>query len=195
MAKSQVSDALLVEMYVSGNESALATLINRHQARLYSFIYSKVSDRDLADDFFQDTFIKVVNTLKSGNYYNEKGKFLPWVMRISSNLIVDYYRKNKKMKMHRDTDEFSIFSIIKDSEPGIEASIIVDQINFDLKKIIEELPEDQKQVLKLRYYNDMSFKEIAECTGTSLNTCLGRMRYAIQNMRKIIEKNQISLTA
>lgn len=195
MAKSQIPDALLVQMYVSGDETALATLIKRHQARLYNFIYSKVGDRDLADDFFQDTFIKVVNTLKSGSFYNEKGKFLPWIMRIASNLIVDYFRKNKNIRMQRDTDEFSIFSIIKDSEPGIETVMISNQINFDLSKIIEELPEDQKQVLIMRYYNDMSFKEIAEITGTSLNTCLGRMRYAIQNLRKIIEKNQISLTA
>lgn len=195
MAKSQTPDALLVKMYVSGNEDALATLVNRHQSRIYGFIYSKVNDRDLSEDYFQETFIKVIKTLKSKEYYDEKGKFLPWVLRIANNLIVDDFRKNKNIKMMRDTEEFSILSLIKDATPSIEMSLITDQIGFDLHKIIGELPEDQQEVLKMRFFHDMSFKEIAEATNVSMNTSLGRMRYAISNLRKIIEKNQIYLTA
>ncbi len=195
MAKSQTPDAVLVQMYISGDEDALATLINRYQSRIFGFIYSKVNDRDIADDYFQETFIRVIKTLKTKEYYNEKGKFLPWVMRIANNLIVDDFRKNKNVKMMRDTEEYSIFSFIKDVTPSIESNLISSQISFDLHKIIDELPLDQQEVLKMRFFQDMSFKEIAEATNVSMNTSLGRMRYAINNMRKIIEKNQIYLTA
>lgn len=195
MARSQTPDAVLVQMYISGNEDALATLIDRYQSRIYGFIYSKVNDRDIADDYFQETFIRVIKTLKNNDFYNEKGKFLSWVMRIANNLIVDDFRKNKNIKMMRDTEEFSVFSVIKDETPSIEAFLISDQVSFDLHKIIEELPIDQQEVLKMRFFQDMSFKEIAEATNVSMNTSLGRMRYAISNMRKIIEKNQIYLTA
>ncbi len=150
-------------------------------------------DRDVADDIFQDTFIKVIKTLKS-NSYNEEGKFLPWVMRISHNLIVDHFRKNKKMPMLRETEEFSIFSILTDSSPNAEGRIITDVIEKDLQKIIQELPDDQKEVLLMRIYQDLSFNEIADLTGVSINTALGRMRYALMNLRKIIEKNNIILT-
>jgi RNA polymerase sigma-70 factor (ECF subfamily) len=193
MATTQIPDALLVKNYIAGNENALAILINRHQSKIYGFIYSKMADRDVADDIFQDTFIKVIKTLKS-NSYNEEGKFLPWVMRISHNLIVDHYRKNKKMPMLRETEEFSIFSVLTDSSLNIEGKIITDVIENDLKKIIQELPEDQKEVLMMRIYQDYSFNEIAELTGVSINTALGRMRYALLNLRKVIEKNQIILT-
>jgi RNA polymerase sigma-70 factor (ECF subfamily) len=152
-----------------------------------------MADRDVADDIFQDTFMKVIKTLKS-NSYNEEGKFLPWVMRISHNLIVDHYRKNKKMPMLRETEEFSIFSVLTDSSLNIEGRIITDVIENDLKKIIQELPDDQKEVLMMRIYQDYSFNEIAELTGVSINTALGRMRYALLNLRKVIEKNQIILT-
>ena len=195
MAKSQTPDAVLVQMYISGNEDALATLINRYQSRIFGFIYSKVNDRDIADDYFQETFIRVIRTLKTKEYYNEKGKFLPWVMRIANNLIVDDFRKNKNIKMMRDTEEYSIFSFIKDVTPSVESNLISSQISFDLHKIIDELPLDQQEVLKMRFFQDMSFKEIAEATNVSMNTSLGRMRYAISNIRKIIEKNQIYLTA
>lgn len=194
MAKSQTSDAQLVNMYISGDENALATLVERHQSRIYGFIYSKVGDRDKTDDFFQETFIKVIKTIKSKEYYNEKGKFLPWVMRIANNLIVDSYRKDSKIRMYRDTEEFPIVSMIKDITPSIEADMICDQINTDMLKVIELLPDDQKQVLMMRYFQDMTFKEISEVTNVSMNTSLGRMRYAINNMRKIIEKNQIYLS-
>ncbi|PIF33697.1 RNA polymerase ECF family sigma subunit [Flavobacterium sp. 9] len=193
MADLHIPDALLVKNYVEGNESALGTLIKRHESKIYGFIYSKIADRDISNDIFQDTFIKVIKTLKS-NSYNEEGKFLPWVMRISHNLIVDHFRKTKKMPMYRETEEFSIFSIMSDDSLTIEGKMIVDQVEIDLKKLIEELPEDQKEVLVMRMYQDMSFKEISELTDVSINTALGRMRYALMNLRKIIDKHQIILT-
>jgi len=193
MATIQLPDALLVKNYIAGDENALAVLINKHQSKIYAFIYSKMPDRDVADDIFQDTFIKVIKTLKS-NSYNEEGKFLPWVMRIAHNLIVDHYRKNKKMPMLRETEEFSIFSVLTDNSLNVEGRIITEAIENDLKKIIDELPKDQREVLLMRIYQDLSFNEIAEATGVSINTALGRMRYALLNLRKVIEKNQIILT-
>jgi RNA polymerase sigma-70 factor (ECF subfamily) len=193
MANVQTPDALLVKNYIAGDENALTILINRHQSKIYGFIYSKLSDRDISDDIFQDTFIKVIKTLKS-NSYNEEGKFLPWVMRISHNLIIDHYRRNKKMPMYRETEEFSIFSIMSDNVPSIESQLITTQVENDLRKLIEELPAEQKEVLMMRMYQDLSFKEISETTGVSINTALGRMRYAIMNLRKVIDKHQIILT-
>ncbi len=193
IANIQIPDALLVQDYVAGNEEALATLIKRHESKIYGFIYSKVSDRDVANDIFQDTFIKVIKTLKS-NSYNEEGKFLPWVMRIAHNLIIDYFRKNKKMPLYRETEEFSVFSIMTDDTLTIENQLIANQVELDIQKLIEELPEDQKEVLVMRMYKDMSFKEISEITGVSINTSLGRMRYALMNLRKVIDKHQIILT-
>ena len=193
MAISPIDDAALVNDYIAGNEAALETLIKRHQSRIFGFIYSKVGDRDLADDIFQDTFIKVIRTLKS-NAYNEEGKFLPWVMRIAHNLIVDHFRHNKKMPMYRETEEFSIFSIMTDDSLTIENKLISDQVTKDLRQLVEELPADQKEVLMMRLYQDMSFKEISEATGVSINTALGRMLYAVINLRKVIDKHQIILT-
>ncbi len=193
MANVQLPDSLLVHNYIEGDENALTILINRHQSKIFGFIYSKISDRDISNDIFQDTFIKVIKTLKSKSY-NEEGKFLPWVMRITHNLIIDHFRKNKKMPMFRETEEFSIFSIMSDDSPTIENKIIREQVETDLRKLIEELPADQKEVLVMRMYQDMSFKEISEITGVSINTALGRMRYALMNMRKVIDKHQIILT-
>lgn len=193
MVNIQLPDASLVKEYVAGNEDALAKLIKRHESKIYGFIYSKIPDRDVTNDIFQDTFIKVIKTLKS-NSYNEEGKFLPWVMRISHNLVVDHYRKTKKMPMFRETEEFSIFSIMSDDSLTIENKIISEQVQMDLKKLIEGLPADQKEVLVMRMYQDMSFKEISESTGVSINTALGRMRYALMNLRKVIDKHQIVLT-
>ncbi|WP_313806392.1 sigma-70 family RNA polymerase sigma factor [Flavobacterium sp.] len=193
MANVVLPDAVLVKNYVGGDETALATLIDRHQSKIYGFIYSKVSDRDVTEDIFQDTFIKVIKTLKAKNY-NEEGKFLPWVMRIAHNLIVDYFRKNQKMPYYRETEEFSIFSIMSDNSPNIESRIISAQVEQDLQRLINELPDDQREVLVMRIYEDLSFKEIADATGVSINTALGRMRYALMNLRKVIEKNQIILT-
>jgi len=193
MANLQKSDALLVKDYMAGDENALATLIRRHESKVYGFIYSKVADKDVSNDIFQDTFIKVIKTLKL-NSYNEEGKFLPWVMRIAHNLIIDHFRKNKKMPMFRETEEFSIFSVMSDDSLTIENQIIADQVEVDIRRLVEELPTDQKEVLIMRMYQDMSFKEISETTGVSINTALGRMRYAIMNLRKIIDKHQIVLT-
>ena len=193
MANLVFPDAILVKNYISGDESALTSLIERHQSKIYGFIYSKVNDRDLSDDIFQDTFIKVINTLKTKSY-NEEGKFLPWVMRIAHNLVVDHYRKSNKMPFNRETEEYSIFNYMSDNAPTIESKMITDQVEADLTRLLDELPEDQKEVLVMRMYQDLSFKEIADLTGVSINTALGRMRYALLNLRKIIEKNQIILT-
>lgn len=194
MANSvQTPDAILLKNYIGGDESCLQVLIERHQSKIYGFIYSKVPDRSVCDDVFQDTFIKVIKTLKTRGY-NEEGKFLPWVMRIASNLVVDYFRNNKKMPFQRETEEYSIFNFMADTGLSIENKLIENQVEFDIQRIVEELPEDQKEVVKMRFYDDLSFKEISEITGVSINTSLGRMRYAVINMRKIIEKNNIILT-
>lgn len=193
MKKELIQDAELVSNYINGNEQALSTLIVRHKQRIYSFIYSKVYDRDVTEDVFQDTFIKVIRTLKRGKY-NEEGKFLPWVMRIAHNLVIDHFRKNSRMPKFQNAGEFSIFSVLSDSTLNAEKTLIKDQVESDVRRIIEELPEDQKQVLLMRIYQDMSFKEISERTGVSINTALGRMRYALINMRKVIEQNNIVLT-
>jgi RNA polymerase sigma-70 factor (ECF subfamily) len=193
MDNRTLSDAILVKKDVEGDESTLAVLIERHQSKIYGFIYTKIQDRDICDDVFQDTFIKVIKTLKTKSY-NEEGKFLPWVMRIAHNLVIDYFRKSKKMPMQRDTDEYSIFSYLSDSSLDVEKQIITEQIEEDLTKLLDELPNDQKEVIIMRIYQDLSFKEIADSTGVSINTALGRMRYAIMNLRKIIEKNQIILS-
>lgn len=193
MQKELITDAVLVSNYIKGNEQALETLIIRHKQKIYSFIYSKVYDKDVAEDIFQDTFIKVINTLKLGNY-NEEGKFIPWVMRIAHNLVIDYFRKNNRMPKFDNSGEFSIFSILSDSSLNAEKQIIKSQVEHDVRKLIDELPEDQKEVILMRMYNDMSFKEISDKTGVSINTALGRMRYALINMRKIIEKHNIVLT-
>src|SRR5690606_22732390 len=192
MANEILSDAVLVTQYTSGNEWALAQLIERHKSRIYSFIFSKVKDRDLSDDIFQETFIKVINTIKKQNY-NEEGKFLPWVMRISHNLIIDHFRKQSKVKFQRDQEEYSVFSKMIDSEMNIENSLIAGQIEDDLHTLIQKLPTDQQEIIRLRLYDDLTFKEIAELNQISINTALGRMRYAIVNLRKMIDKNQIIL--
>jgi RNA polymerase sigma-70 factor (ECF subfamily) len=186
-------DSVLVSDYINGNEKALEKLIIRHKQRIYSFIYSKVLNRDITEDVFQDTFIKVINTLKKGKY-NEEGKFLPWVMRIAHNLVIDHFRKNNRMPKFRNTDEFDIFSVLSDNSMNAENQLINDQIHNDVRELIKELPEDQKEVLIMRLYKDMSFKEISEITDVSINTALGRMRYALINLRKLIEEKKIILT-
>ena len=187
-------DAALVQDYVNGNERALELLIKRHKLRIYNFIYSKVFDRDTAEDIFQETFIKVIKTLKRG-VYNEEGKFLPWVMRIAHNLVIDFFRKNNRIPTFDNSEEFDIFQLISDGNPTAEKVMIEEQVVEDLQNLIVQLPDDQKDVLTMRLYKDMSFKEIAESTGVSINTALGRMRYAIINLRKLIEENQIILSA
>lgn len=192
MESKTILDSVLVNNYINGNEKSLEILIIRHKQRIFSFILSKVSDREVAEDIFQDTFIKVINTLKRGAY-NEEGKFLPWVMRISHNLIIDHFRRNKRLPKFNNTDDFDIFDVLSDEMLSVENQIIKNQILADVQKMVEELPEDQKEVLVMRMYKDMSFKEIAENTGVSINTALGRMRYALINLRKLIEKHNIIL--
>lgn len=186
-------DSVLIKSYISGDERALETLINRHNQRISSFIYSKVNDRGITEDIFQDTFIKVIRTLKRGSY-SEEGKFLPWVMRIAHNLIIDHFRKSSRMPMYDGADSFNVFSVMGDEKLNAENQIIKNQIDSDLTVLIEELPEDQREVLIMRIYKDMSFKEISENTGVSINTALGRMRYALINLRKIINEHNIVLT-
>lgn len=193
MNPKSLSDAMLVSKYINGDEPSLTILINRHQQRLYSFIYSKVYDRVVTDDVFQDTFIKVIKTLKLGKY-NEEGKFLPWVMRIAHNLVIDYFRKNNRMPKFNNSGDFDIFSVLSDGALNAEAELIRSQIFSDVRNLVEELPDDQRTVLKMRMYNEMSFKEISENTSVSINTALGRMRYALINLRKLIEENNIILT-
>lgn len=188
------ADSYLVSQYLSGDEKSLEILIDKHKSRIFNFIYSKVLDRYTSEDIFQETFIKVIKTLKKG-LYNEEGKFLPWVMRISHNLIIDYFRKNKRLPMFDNCESFDIFSILKDDIPNAESTMIDNQIKKDLVKIISELPKDQKNVIMMRLYKNMSFKEIADISGVSINTALGRMRYAILNIRKLIEQHQIVLSA
>lgn len=189
----KISDATLVSSYIKGDEEALSKLINRHQQRIYNFIYSKVFDRDVTEDIFQDTFIKVIRTLKRGKY-NEEGKFLPWVMRIAHNLAIDYFRKNNRMPKFENRGDFNIFSVLEDGKLDAENAMVKDQIENDVRKLIYELPEDQQEVLIMRIYKDMSFKEIAARTDVSINTALGRMRYALINLRKVIDKHNIVLT-
>jgi RNA polymerase sigma-70 factor (ECF subfamily) len=193
MRHELITDAVLVKNYIEGDENALSILIHRHKQKIYSFIYSKIFDKDITEDIFQDTFIKVIKTLKMGKY-NEEGKFLPWVMRISHNLVIDHFRKNTRMPKFDNSGEFSIFSVLSDSSLNAEKKLIKDQVESDIRRLIEELPEDQKEVLVMRMYNDMSFKDISDKTGVSINTALGRMRYALINLRKVIEKNNIILT-
>ncbi len=193
MRNPEIPDSVLVTNYINGQEYALEVLITRHKQRIYSFIYSKVKDRDVTEDIFQDAFIKVIKTLKKGKY-NEEGKFLPWVMRISHNLVIDYFRKNNRLPKFDNSGDFNIFSVLGDGSLNAEKSLIKAQVESDIKRLIEELPEDQKDVLVMRIYKDMSFKEISERTGVSINTALGRMRYALINMRKVIEKHNIILT-
>ncbi|WP_406683922.1 sigma-70 family RNA polymerase sigma factor [Seonamhaeicola sp. MEBiC1930] len=193
MQYQTISDATLVSNYIKGDETALEALIYRHKQKIYSFIYSKVYDKDIAEDIFQDTFIKVIRTLKAGSY-NEEGKFLPWIMRIAHNLVIDFFRKNNRMPKFDNAGEFSIFSVLSDSALNAEKTIIKEQVENDVRRLVDELPNDQKEVLLMRMYNDMSFKEISERTGVSINTALGRMRYALINLRKIIDKHNIVLT-
>ncbi len=192
MYTPKITDSVLVSEYINGKENSLEVLILRHKNRIFSFIYSKVLDKDVTEDVFQDTFIKVINTLKKGNY-REEGKFLPWVLRIAHNLVIDHFRKSNKIAKFNNTDDFDIFSVLKDESLNVENQIVKEQVLNDVRKLIEELPNDQKEVLVMRMYRDMSFKEIAEITNVSINTALGRMRYALINMRKLIEKHNIVL--
>ena len=198
MLLSKVEDKQLVREYLNGKERAFEVLIYRYKDRVYGYVYKMVKDEDLTNDIFQDTFIKVINTLKKGKY-NEEGKFLPWVMRIAHNLVIDHFRKSAKMPIAgrgngNGNDEFDIFNVLRLEDCTVEDDLIEEQIHDDVRALVELLPDDQKQVVKMRHYMGMSFKDIAESTDVSINTALGRMRYALINLRKLIEEKDIMLT-
>ena len=197
MATTIITDSLLIAKYQQGDEDALSELIRRNKKELYSFIFYKIMDEELANDLFQDTFVKIIISLKEGRY-NDDGKFILWAKRIAHNLIIDHFRlKNKYVKISETTyenDEFSIFDLLRETEENIEDRLVTNQIYEDLMKITLFLPENQQEVIRLRFFDGLSFKEIAEQTNTSINTTLGRVRYALINLRKIMEDNQIILT-
>ncbi len=193
MRKSALSDHELVMAYINGHHASFEILLNRHKSAVRAHIMKLVRDTTITEDIFQDTFIKVINTLKSGKYTDE-GKFLPWVNRIAHNLVIDYFRKNKRMPMYNNSNEdFDIFSTIKMYDNNVEDNIIRNQLHSSMYKFIEMLPKEQKDVLYMRHFADLSFNEIAEQTDVSINTALGRMRYALINLRKMMEKSNISL--
>ncbi len=195
MYAQAVSDHELINRYLAGNEISLEQLIHRHKSKVFSYILMVVKDKQHADDIFQDTFIKVIHTLRSGTY-KEEGKFIQWVMRIAHNLVIDHFRKSRRIPfVETQNDEVSIFDNLRIYEESTEERIITEQIHQDIRSMIEYLPTEQREVLIMRHYADMSFKEIAEQTNVSINTALGRMRYALINLRKLIEQNEISLSA
>lgn len=194
MSIQAISDQELINRYLSGNESSLEQLIYRHKSKVFSYILMVVKNKQHADDIFQDTFIKVINTLKSGTY-KEEGKFIQWVMRIAHNLVIDHFRKSKRIPLVESVNgEVSILDNLSIFDDSIEDRIINEQIHNDVRSLIEYLPAEQREVLMMRHYADMSFKDIAEQTDVSINTALGRMRYALINMRKMIESKDIILT-
>lgn len=191
---SNLDDRYLVQLYKDGNETAFKTLLIRHKDKIFRFIQMKVRDSDLSNDIFQDTFIKVVNTIKSGSY-NEEGKFLPWVMRIAHNLIIDHFRRNSRVRMISEasssSSEFSILTNISCSTKNIEDQITSKELLDQMVVLVDYLPKTQREIVNMRIFHDMSFKEIAEFENISINTALGRMRYALINLRKLIDKHGI----
>jgi RNA polymerase sigma-70 factor (ECF subfamily) len=192
MLSKVLNDQDLVRLYLEGNEKAFEQLLHRHKRKVWSHIYLLVRDREITEDLFQEVFIKVVHTLKGGKY-NEEGKFLPWVMRIAHNLVIDHFRRNKKMPMVRSNDDHDVFATIAQPGKNVEQRMVNLQIDEDVRKLIDHLPEEQREVVVMRTYLGMSFKEIADQTEVSINTALGRMRYALINMRKMIKQNEIVL--
>ena len=192
MLLSNLSDQVLVKKYINGDNYSFEVLLNRHKSRVFAFIMSKIKNKDLSEDIFQDTYVKVVNSLQKGKY-NEEGKFLPWVMRIAHNLVIDHFRKQKKMHMVRSNNDFDIFDVIKDDNINVDDRLIRDQIFSDLRGLINLLPNDQKEELMMRYFEEMSFKKIAEHFDISINTALGRMRYALINLRVLKKKRHDDL--
>ncbi|MCM1349178.1 MAG: sigma-70 family RNA polymerase sigma factor [Firmicutes bacterium] len=191
---TKLTDDQLVAAYAKGDNQAFDILLKRHQSRVFSYILSVVKNRDVADDIFQETFVKAITTIKQGRYA-ESGKFSAWISRIAHNLIIDYYRQEKSENtMSADEEGADVLNRRELSDTNIEDVMVNEQIHNDVRRIIEALPDNQKEVLMMRYYKDMSFKEIAEATKVSINTALGRMRYAILNMRRIAEENKIALT-
>jgi RNA polymerase sigma factor (sigma-70 family) len=186
------SDQDLIHLYVAGDEAGLVELLRRYQAKIYTSIYLLVKDEYLAEDIFQDAFIKVINTLRAGKY-NEEGKFLPWVTRIAHNLVIDHFRREKRAPMVNNGDDFDIFEVLGNYDESTEDRLVREQTHKDLKALIHLLPAEQKEVLIMRHFGDMSFKEIADVTEVSINTALGRMRYALNNLRKMMQSKELSL--
>ncbi|MBM3436323.1 MAG: sigma-70 family RNA polymerase sigma factor [Bacteroidetes bacterium] len=195
MKAQYYSDKELIGRYLQGDHTSLENLIGRHQNRIYAYILMITKNKELADDLFQDTFIKVINTIRAGSY-NEEGKFLQWVMRIAHNLIIDHFRKSNRIPVidNGKNDDFDIFDNLNILDESIEDRIITEQIHKDVRKLIDLLPPEQREVLYMRHYAEMSFKDIAEVTDVSINTALGRMRYALINLRKLIAEKNIVLT-
>lgn len=192
MRAHEISDRDLVNSFLEGNQASIELLIEKHKRKVFAYIIILVKDKSLAEDIFQDTFIKVINTLKTGSY-NDEGKFLPWVMRIAHNLSIDYFRKATRIPTVENREDYDVFNTIKIYDDSIEDKMINEQILKDVKRLIDFLPSDQREVLIMRHYQNMSFKDIAQQTNVSINTALGRMRYAIINMRKLIKKKHIIL--
>jgi RNA polymerase sigma-70 factor (ECF subfamily) len=191
---STLPDNILIQKYLKGDNDSFEILLIKYKQRIYSFIYSKIKDKDIADDIFQDTFIKVIQTLKKGAY-NEKGRFVSWVMRIAHNLIIDHFRKQQRMPMYDTYNrEQDVFYRLSEPTKNIEDMIIDSQIKTDINALMLELPKNQYEVLKMRLFQDMSFKEIAERTDVSINTSLGRMRYGLINLRKLIDDRNLTMT-
>jgi RNA polymerase sigma factor (sigma-70 family) len=193
MNAQPVTDQELIGRYLAGNQSSLESLIHRHKNRIFAYILMIVKEKELAEDLFQDTFIKVINTIRSGSY-KEEGKFIQWAMRIAHNLIIDHFRKSKRIPTIENRDDFDIFEKVRIPVESIEERIIIEQIHKDVKKLIDYLPKEQREVLIMRHYGDMSFKDIAEVTNVSINTALGRMRYALINLRKLVDEKNIILS-
>lgn len=190
--QAQHPDKKLVKLYIAGDENALQTLIGRHKDRIFTTIMFLVKDTYLAEDIFQDTFVKVIDTLRAGRY-KEEDKFLPWVLRIAHNLCIDHFRRGKRMPMVTTGDGYDIFDVLKFADTNVQEKMIYDQTAERVRKLVNNLPEEQRQVLILRHYSDMSFKEISDMMGVSINTSLGRMRYALINLRKLMAEKNYSI--
>jgi RNA polymerase sigma-70 factor (ECF subfamily) len=194
MLLQEENDCRLIQLYISGNEKAFETLLLRHKDRIFRFIYQKIKDGNLANDLFQETFVKIINTLKSGNY-NEEGKFLPWAMRIAHNLVIDHFRRQSKVRLISESssfdEEYSIFHKVAAEEKNYLQAKCYEELESQMLQLIDYLPKSQREMVQMRIFQDMSFKEIAEAENISINTALGRMRYALINIRKLIEKNNL----
>lgn len=191
MAINKLEDHDLVALYIRGNEQAFEVLLMRHKDKIYNYVFSKIRDHAIAQDVFQDAFMKIIRTLKKGSY-NEEGKFLPWAMRIAHNLVIDHFRRSNKVKMISETssksDDFNIFSVLKLEDENVEDAITREELEVQMVELVKHLPKTQKEILEMRIFQGMSFKDIAEQEDISINTALGRMRYALINIRKMIEK-------
>ena len=187
-----LTDQQLIHLYMEGDADALATIVVRYKDKIYTSIYLLVKDKYLTEDIFQDVFIRIIDTLKGGRYTDE-GKFLPWAMRIAHNMCVDHFRKVKRTPTINTSEDRDIFEVLNFSEPGADHKMMAGQSQDKVRKMVDLLPEDQREVIILRHYADLSFKEIAELTSCSINTALGRMRYGLINLRKMMTEKQIAL--